>query len=224
MLTAKKIVTGYFVFTMIVGGMVVFGQTDLGKHYYADVFQTMNWDLDAGLKAMEKEVPTDLFAPETEKEFIDGKKNYGLVNVDFDNKPAEAFVFAGEKGKEMMELQLKAHDKAIELKSLKLKLAGLDAKNLLGARLVAEGETLVEAEIKGEYVDFGQFQFMLEPYMAAAISIEVDLGPGARSGKRFRLDLESAEDIDLRVGARRYLLRGFYPMEGKYLTVVKKGV
>ena len=54
-----------------------------------------------------------------------------------------------------------------------------------------------------------------------SLSLTVSLGSALKPSDRFRMDIDSAEDINIKVEGRSYEISYSFPMKGAYMTVSK---
>ena len=112
----------------------------------------------------------------------------------------------GEKGVKMMRLSFDSGEE-VTLQKLKFKISGSG----ISAGYLYDGEQQISTgRLQNEQINFSGWSMPTKD-----LWLVLDLEETVMPGERIRLDIESAEDISPKVA-------GYYPIKGKYLSVVGK--
>ena len=121
---------------------------------------------------------------------------------------------------EIMTLEFRANKDA-KLYDLRLHLVGTESSNV-GRVTLIDGEKIVAVgQRDGEYFDFNRINMKLKAGESKSLSLTVSLGSALKPSDRFRMDIDSAEDINIKVEGRSYEINYSFPMKGAYMTVSK---
>ncbi len=82
-----------------------------------------------------------------------------------------------------------------------------------------EDVLISEALNKDGYFELNFLNYELDAENSSILTIRVDLSNQLTANDRIRLDIESAEDIDLKVAKKKYIINNYYPVKGEYLSV-----
>lgn len=212
-----KLIRGYFVLLIFALTVMFLSQTPSIKTLYADIMaSTQELEYHKPNFIVKKVVSNENF-----KKFQNQNSNPFIINFYFENDAAMAFARPGEIGKEVMRLVMKTTDQPLKLDYLKFKIHGMEAGYLDGLYLAENEAPPSPATIEGGYAIFDNFDLIMEPNTQRTISIKADFNETVRPGKRLRLDIESEEDVNLTVGEEPYKIREYYPIQGKYISIVR---
>ena len=150
-------------------------------------------------------------------------KNPHLINFNI-HEVDNRFVAPGAEKAEIMILKFKTEDSELLLQKLRLQIAAVDGDKIKRAYLFDGEEELSSTKVAGNYLNFGKLNYRLGEAQEGNLKIKLDLSEELKTGDRIRLDVEAPEDIDILVGGQDYKIDRYYPIEGKYLSVVKPRV
>ncbi len=205
-----KIIRAYFVFVMCGVAVASLSYNDTVKYYMASVF---NFESDSA--------DSTAFSADIESNAETVANSTGIINFVIDNNPNEAFAQPGAKSVPIMHFKMRTFDESVTVKSLKLKLAGVENKLVEKVFLTKGREIIAVGKKKGEYFDFKNIDFHLAKNSSGIINVIVDVSAELTTGNRFRLDIEKPEDIVILAGTDVYSVTGSYPLRGKYLSIAK---
>ncbi|MFC1616180.1 hypothetical protein ACFL21_03495 [Patescibacteria group bacterium] len=215
-----RLIRGYFVF-MIMAFMVVFiSQSQTVKSIYADVFETFSSEEFVEPNFIVKQAALK----KSEKTFESLSEDSYVINLYFENDIGLAYAIPGEKGKEVMRMIIKTDEHNLKLDYIKFRIHGMESGYLDSLHFVENEEVIKAANFEKGYAIFDDLNIELEPNTRRIISISADLSEQVSSGKRLRLDVENEEDIEIYVDDILYSVRDYYPIYGKYLSIVRDGV
>ncbi len=201
----------FVVFTMLLSA--VFDGGD-GSRYYTSI-------VDSGLNGIGTPVEFEI-----DTTFDDGKSLVAgeVASVDFslsiENNPENAYATNGMKNAEIMKFVLKAGVEDVTFESLRVKIEGVHPLAVESAILTHDLERISKGKRSNEYFNFKGFDFELAAGESAEISLMLTLSEGLNSGDRIRVDIDSPEDIQIEIGGEPYTLNEYYPINGKYLSIV----
>lgn len=201
----EKLIKVYFVFVVAVIGMATSTQMSWGQSYLASIFSSN----DAANEEIGEVVPLPVLE--------NSEANFHILN-----DAGNTFVLAGTKDKEIMQYVLKAKEKDLELKNLRLKINGIHQLGIEKAYIVAEGKIIAEGKKHQGYLVFGNMNFKVKNGEEKILSFRVDVSPYAEPGTRIRLDIEEAGDLIMTSGNKEVSVSEEYPVFGKYLSVARK--
>lgn len=211
----NKIINGYFAFVMAVSAVALLNyNSDINKYFqdsYASVIHTMEALGEDGNMGIELVNAQNVLEPKISEDPIFVKNN-GVNFVNFEISEGDGYAKAGDKGVKAMVINIKSNQKVV-LNGLRLKLAG---KGVLAGYLYNGEELISEGKNNGEYLNFPVKSSVVDQ----SLWIALDLDQSLVSGDRIRLDIEKAEDLKALVADKSYVLPGYYPIKGGYISVV----
>lgn len=143
------------------------------------------------------------------------------IHFDFVDEASNSYARPGEDAKEMMKIVISSSEAPVVLDSLKLKLTSVEAKKINSAKLISGEKVLSNASVNGEYFNFSGIGYKLAAGDEGSISLVLSLGEDLRPHDVLRFDLETEEDIGIKVGGMPYVIKGYYPIKGASLFIVK---
>jgi hypothetical protein len=147
--------------------------------------------------------------------------NESLLDLKFVNDSYTAFAYPGSQDVNVMNLQFKSYDAAMDLESLNLNLIGISSNNI-GNVVLKDGDSILAyAKRNEEYFYFSDLNYKIPPNSVSELSLNVDLGAAINIGERLHFDIEKSTDISINVGGTSHTINGFYPKIGKHLSIVK---
>lgn len=217
----KKILKFYLVLTLILTVFASLSYNDEFR-YYLSTYATSVLDY----KYNEPKPYVSLYSPAVSfkpsgKSYVYYKDNPGNIVFNITNSPDKSMVKAGAKNAEIMSLNFKTGSTPVELENLSLKIVGTDADNIDAAYLTVGNEIISEAYIPGGYLRFNNISYDIAANTSSSIKIKLDLSGNLAIGNRIRLDIESPQDVAVRVDNSLHGINGYYPMKGKYLSISK---
>ncbi len=208
-----KIIRVYFIFTMMIASIAVFSYNESFEDYILSVMH-------AGSDAVSASTITPLMDFRSGmKEFSSKNESSSLLTFKFVNDPYNGFVAPGTEDAELMGLYFKTGSETVILKDLKLKLEGVDPEYIEKAYITDGQDVLKVGTGYGEYYSFKNINEIIEPNKSRTLYLLVDLSEDIRTGERFRMDIESPDDIVLFAGIDPFGIDEYYPIKGKYLSV-----
>lgn len=153
------------------------------------------------------------------KEFYSKNENSSLLNFKIVNDPYNAFAAPGTDDAEVMGFYFKAGSETITLKDLKLKLEGVDPEYIEKAYITDGQDVLKVGNVYDEYFSFNNINQIIDPNKSRTFYLLVNLSEELHTGERFRMDIESPDDIVLFTGTDLFSINEYYPIKGKYLSV-----
>lgn len=188
---------------------------------YSDTFENYVLSvIHAGQVPLNTNIITPLTGFDSDmKAFYSENESSSLLNFKFTHDPYNGFAAPGTEGTELMGLYFKAGSEAVILKDLKLKLEGIEPEYIKKAYLTDDQDVLKVGDPYGEYFSFSNINKIIEPMQSRTFYLLVDLSEEVRTGERFRMDIESPDDIVLFAGTEHFSIDEYYPIKGKYLSV-----
>ena len=220
----EKVIKVYFFSVMAVIAMITVGQNSHVKQYMTNVVMPYfgaEEPVEEAASFESEEAFLEFLVQDFGAAVFEAKNdNPHLVNIELANDPAAAFAKPGTEDVKLMDIEVQSFEEDFELDELKLKLVAVGGVVVENVYL-AHGEDKLLGVSDGEYVQFGNVNFVVEAGEESALAVVVDLKEEAAVGDRLRMDIESSEDVVMLVGGEEYVINSYYPLKGKYLTVVK---
>ena len=223
----KKILKFYLILTLTITGLSLLSYSDVIKnytsHYYADVLDSMdNWWGNSDYKYLQGK--NEAYLPDdsrnsSRRNFSDIKNVSANLNFSISNDSKNAYALPGTKLVEIMSLNFKTQEEPLKLRSVKLKISGVDFGAVERAYLMVGDSVVSNADVSQDYLNFSAIGYDVESNSTASFSIKLDLNPSMKSGQRINLDIESPEDMDIVVDGKSFKVSELYPIQGKYLTI-----
>ncbi|MFH1533527.1 MAG: hypothetical protein ABID64_01190 [Nitrospirota bacterium] len=208
-----KIIRVYFIFTMVVSSIAVLSYNDSFENYILSVLHVSDGSVNASMITPLVGYKADV------KDFSSKNESSSLLNFKIVNDPYNGFVAPGTEGAELMGLYFKAGSETVILKDLKLKLEGVDPEYIEKA-YITDGENVLKVgNAYGEYFSFKNINQIIEPNKSRTLYLLVNLSEEVHTGERFRMDIESPDDIVIVAGTEPFSIDEYYPIKGKYLSV-----
>lgn len=130
------------------------------------------------------------------------------------------YAWRGEENVNVMNYLLKADDEELILKDLRLKIDGVDPHLIDKVLMKGTGRFEKKGEIRGNYVIFDGLNYSVKKGEGEVLRFYIDLDSDIETGDRFRFNIEAPQDIVLYSGSDAFIIDGYYPIEGQYLSVV----
>jgi uncharacterized Zn ribbon protein len=200
-------------FTMVVASIAVLSYNDGFENYVLSVLHATESSLNASMITPLSNFDSGL------KEFSSKNESSSLLNFKIVKDQYGGFAAPGAEGAEMMGLHLKAGSEVVVLKDLKLKLEGVSSNVIEKAYLSDGNKVLKVGNVSGDYYSFNNINEVIDPMKTKTLYLMVDLVDDVHTGERFRMDIESPDDIVLFTGADPFSIDEYYPIQGKYLSV-----
>ncbi|NIA02128.1 MAG: hypothetical protein GWP15_01980 [Nitrospirae bacterium] len=208
-----KIIRVYFVFTMMVASIAVLSYNDGFEDYILSVMHANGNAVNASNITPLVDFQSGM------KEFSSKNESSSLLTFKFVNDPYNGFVAPGTEGAELMGIYFKAGSETVILKDLKLKLEGIEPEFIEKAYITDGQDILKVGSSFGEYYSFNNINEIIDPNHYRTLYLLVDLSEDVHTGERFRMDIESPDDIVLFTGIDPFSIDEYYPIKGKYLSV-----
>lgn len=208
-----KIIRVYFIFTMVVASIAVLSYNDSFENYILSVVHAGGDSVNVGVITPLMNFDSGM------KEFSSRNESSSLLNFKFVNDPYNGFVAPGTEGAELMGLYFKTGSEIVVVKDLKLKLEGIDPEYIKKAYITDGRDVLKVGNVDGEYYSFNNINEIIDPNQSRTLYLLVDLSEDIHTGERFRMDIESPDDIVLFAGIEPFSIDKYYPIKGKYLSV-----
>ncbi len=210
----KKILKIYLIFILTITGMSILGNNLTIKKYYnpylLSVIHLFEDKSELDVKPSDNE---NISVP------ISQKLNSNDISFEVTNEPEKAYASPGDSGIEIMKLNFKTKDKGMKLKSLKLKVVGVEREKIVRLFLTSGDKFVVLGRPSDDYFKFDYINYEIAAASEDSLSVRIDLSENLQTHDRIRLDIENPEDIELIVDGNPYKIAGYYPIEGKYLSV-----
>lgn len=221
-MSIRKVIKFYFVFVMSIVSMAALSyNTDLREY----VVSVLDFDLSTeGLAKTATNLSKELVTfedSEIEDFFYSETNNLERINFSIENNPENAYAAPGNMDVEIMQYQIETYEKELFIKDLKLKVVGVAPENILGVRLLVKGEEISQGQAVEEYFEFKNVNFRLGENDNVNISLVIDISGEVMTGQRIRFDIEKPEDLAIIVGKDSYTITDYYPIRGKYLSIVR---
>lgn len=211
-----KILRGYLVFILLITAASALTYTNAGKLYFASVLHSSKESL-ADAKSLSPLFSIKSSFVKNADNFVDKKENEADVIFFITQNAENSFTAPGLKNAEIMKINFKTGKTATEIKNLKFKISGAvdDVEN---GYINVNGNNVKGRKNDG-YLTFAGVGIQLPADSNMFFPVFVDLSGEAKTGNRVRLDIETPEDILISAGGNFHQISGFYPIEGKYLTI-----
>lgn len=224
----RKILNFYLGLTLTLTLVSALSYSDSVK-YYASVFSSgifgafENTGSDSGYKNIP--APNISFPPansstQNKSNFYSQNTNPAVLNFDIVNNPEKSFAKPGANGVNIMSFIFKPKDQNFNLKNLTLKISGASPDSVRSARLISDEKVLGTASRTDDYLHFENISYSLNAGDEGVLNIILDLNENSKVGDRLRFDIETPGDIGIEVGGNPYEINGYYPIKGKYLSIV----
>lgn len=228
----RKILRFYLVFTLVIaaGSALSYNQKihhTLGQYYTSVVHALDDFTNKDGYKYLEendfrKINNANLFNLERSKKYSNKNLNSNLINFKIDQNVEKSFAEPGQKEAEIMKIILKTGKGKLNFNHIKFKIYGVNNYYLTKVYLYNEDELISEAKNNNGYFELKNIGFNLDSASSAELIVKVDLSKKLQAHDRLRLDIEKPGDIGIQVAGKTYDINEYYPIKGKYLTVVLK--
>lgn len=219
-MSIKKILKFYLVITLMLTVFAAVSYSDEFKRYMSYSTSVFGYKYNE-TKPYSAAYNTKEISKNSDSKKIYYKENpYNLV-FSISNDASKSMVSPGTQGAEIMTINFKTFGEAMVLRNLTFKIAGADGNGIKAAYLVSDGITISTANISNKYLDFLNIAHKIEKNNSSSVKIILDLAGNFKIGNRFRLDIETPEDIDIEMEDGLYSVNGYYPMKGEYLTISK---
>ncbi|MEK7547368.1 MAG: hypothetical protein AAB540_00585, partial [Patescibacteria group bacterium] len=153
--------------------------------------------------------------------FYSQNNNPAVLNFDIVNDPGKSFAKPGANGVNIMSFIFKPQDQDFNLKNLTLKIAGTSSDSIESAHLTSNEEVISIGDESGGYLHFRNMDYRLNAGDEGILNVVLYLNENSWVGDRLRLDIETPNDIEIEVGGSPYKINGYYPIKGKYLSIVQ---
>jgi hypothetical protein len=227
-MSIRKILRFYLVFTLIITAAagLSYNKNINGEftRYYASVVHSLDQITNNGdFKYLDQNSfnYASILNIDPVRKYSNKNNNHNLVNFKIEQDIEKSYAEKGDKGIEIMKFILNTATEKLNFNYLKFKITGIEAKSLDNIYIFDGKEQISKGIIHDEYIEFKYINFKLDTNSTAELYIKVDLNDSLKAGDRMRLDIEAPEDISILVGAKRYLINEYYPIKGKYMTVIK---
>lgn len=214
-----KILRAYLVFILTITAASLLTYSDTAKLYLASVLHSSKENIGEVKSNFPMYIVGSVFQ-KNEKNFVMEKEFAGVVNFFISQNKENSYAAPGAKNAPIMELNFKSGKDTLELKNLRLKVAGVEAEKIEGIYLSFNDKNL-KGRKNDSYFVFENINYKLTGGMGGIISVSADLSAELKTGQRLRLDIEKPEDIGLEAAGKSYRINGFYPIKGEYLTISK---
>lgn len=215
-MSIQKVIKLYFVFVMAVATMAMLTYNVRVENFIVSIFHTQG-----SVQIVEPESKRmGAFADEMRMS-PPGESEDEPVIFSITNDPEWAFAEPGSYGVSVMDFIFRAADEDLLLQLLKLKVVGVDIKNIESAVLTDGEEFFKKGWVLDEYLIFSHINYEVLPDGEGVLTLVLDLGEDLHPGQRIRMDIEQPEDIVMLVGGEFYDVDQNYPIRGKSLSIAK---
>ena len=219
-MSIPKIIKGYFIFMLVLSSVATMSY----NHNFEDMLTST---FHSSVESMRS--PFTVIAANS---FEDEKKDGVLKlttkkNTDFtfsvSNPSDKRFAEPSSANNNMMTITFKAK-KDSTVKNIRLKLVGTDSSNVGRVTLMDGNKIAAIGKRDGNYFYFVGIDLKVNSEKSKSLVLKVNLSSSLKASDRFRMDIESAEDIEVKVGRTNYEVMREYPVKGSYLTVSKNRI
>jgi len=228
----RRILRFYLVFTLVIaaGSALSYNQkihNTFGQYYTSVVHALDDFTNKDGYKYLEENDfrninNANLFNLERSKKYSNKNLNSNLINFKIDQNVEKSFAEPGQKEAEIMKLIFKTGKGKLIFNHMKFKIYGVNSHYLNKVYLYNEDELISEAKNNNGYFEIKNIGFKLDSASSAELIVKVDLSKKLQAHDRLRLDIENPTDIGIQVAGKAYDINEYYPIQGKYLTIVLK--
>jgi hypothetical protein len=225
----KKILNFYLVLILTLTMGSALSYSDSVK-YYASVFSSGVWGIlgdienSGGYKNVSPLNTSVTYADLSTRNgsnFYSQNNNSAVLNFDIVNNPEKSFAKPGANGVNIMSFIFKPQDQDFRLKNLTLKIAGASPDSIKSAQLTSDETVLSTGDEVDEYLHFKNIDYRLTAGTEGVLNVVLYLNENSKVGDRLRLDIETPDDIEIEVSESPYKINGYYPIKGKYLSIVQ---
>ena len=228
-MSIRGILRFYLVFTLVITAGAALRYNQKMNHtvgqYYASVVHALDDYVNEGDFKYEEESnlnAANLLAASRDKNFSNTNTNSDLINFKIEQNVEKSFAEPGDKKAEIMKLIFKTSEGKLNLDHLKFKVYGVEASYIKKVYLYDGDELIAETKNSGDYFELKSIGFELDSENTAELTVKVDLSKKLQPNDRLRLDIERLEDIGMRVSRKGYEINEYYPIKGKYLSIISK--
>lgn len=219
----KKILKIYLIFILTITGMSILGNDLTIKKYYNPYFLSVIhlFDDKSDLDVKPSDFDWSVFIPKNANISVSAPQKPISNDISFEitNEPEKAYASPGDIGIEIMKLNFKTKDKGMKLKSLKLKVVGAEREKIVRLFLTSGDKFVALGRPSDNYFKFDYINYEIAAASEGSLSVRIDLSENLQTHDRIRLDIENPEDIELTIDEKPYKIIGYYPIEGKYLSI-----
>jgi hypothetical protein len=215
-----KLIKGYFIFVMAISSVAVFSYNDSFSNYVVSVLHSDN--------SLTQVSPLqNVFDKISSENYLSGSiftsinQNPSLINFLIESNPEGSFAEPGSQNSKVMTFSLKADADPMVLESLKLKVVGIDSSYVGRATLSFGDYVFSKGRRDGDYFIFDNLNIRVAPNGFKTFDLLVNISSEVKTGNRFRFDIESPDDIGLNVNGETYIIDGYYPIKGTYLSIAR---
>ena len=228
-MSIRKILNFYLGLTLTLTLVSALSYSDSVK-YYASVFSSGMFGIlgdienSGGFKnvsPLNTSVTYSDLSTQSKSNFYSQNNNSAVLNFDIVNNPEKSFAKEGANGVNIMSFRFKPQDQDFYLKNLTLKITGASPNSIKSAQLTSDETVLSTGDEVDEYLHFKNIDYRLNAGDEGILNVILDLNENLKVGNRLRLDIETPDDIEIEVGENPYKINGYYPINGKYLSIVQ---
>lgn len=222
-----KVIKGYFIFLMCIVTFAALSYNSTVKHYMLAASTFAHIDIIGQGRNTDESLYASVYGLQDIKAKIFNNENLyenkspNLFGFSISNDPEKSLMEPGTKNVLIMNLNLTAYENSATLKSLKLKVHGIDEYDVENVAIEVDGEVLAFGKRDEQYFNFGNLDYEIAPNSKERFEVKVDLSENLTTGERLRLDIEKPEDIVVKVNGKKLNVNDYYPIKGKYLSIAK---
>ncbi len=220
-MNVKKILKFYLIFSLTITGVASLSYTDTFKGYFSNSMYSSGADKYLQTNSLASTLHSINFA-KTNRDYVSERSSKSTFGFEIINDPTKAFVKPGGKDVEIMQYKFKTTTETLEIKSVKLKIAGMYPEKIESVSVLDEKHNKVgNGNIVDGYLYFKNLSYKLEKNSEGILQFVVNISESSTTGERLRFDLEKPEDLEIYLDGKGVKLNSYYPIKGKYLSVAK---
>jgi hypothetical protein len=141
--------------------------------------------------------------------------------ISVENVPTKGeYLYSGGDEKEVLKLRFTSGGEIFRLKSLKVKVGGIDE---LGELIMKDSEgDEYRGKFDGDYVSFENLYFRIDEGSDLGLNFVAEFPEDLHFGQRIYFEIEDSRDIGLNLYGEEVGVKADYPLMGAYFTVVAR--
>ena len=144
-----------------------------------------------------------------------------VEGISVENVPVKGeYLYSGGDEKEVLKLKFASGGEIFRLKSLKVKVGGIDGWSKLVLKDGDGGE--YRGSLENGYVNFENLYFRIDSGNVLDLSFAAEFPEDLHFGQRIYFGIEDPRDIGLSLYGDEVGVKAMYPLRGAYFTVVAR--
>jgi|GEM_PF-2224270 len=215
-MNTKKILKFYLVVTLSLSSIAVLSLSGAFEgfipNYYSSVLDYKGGEAKPYLEAQTQNSTDDYHIY---------NKNPDEIMMDISGNSGATLVTAGAKDANFMNVIFKIGTMDVQLNGIAFKVSGVDGGAIENAYLTHGKAIIATAVITKDRIKFPNIDYEMPAGEVKNLQLKVDLGTNLKPGQIISLEIENPDDINMTVDGGSYSLNGQYPIQGKYLSIVR---